>query len=328
MCKLYLTVFLFTILSFTGCYMAGPGEENAPAGAADGGSASQSRTVIYDWDKSITILNSITLTEGIAIQSRYDRKYITVGPTGVMKVNSDRVVGWGIFDVTKVGTTRGYLKSRASHKYIQPVTTGGVTIMYANADTADDNQMLWLGGSNAPGTEPNYVIDSVKGRIDYSTTYGDLRTTDSYPLTCIFYIKNLEYQAKVALKSYQSNYYVKAELYQGHPMQMSANGTTLNDPQVMFDLIWLGNNKVQLRSWTNWGLYVCADEGKSNILIADRYPASIWETFDIIDQGNNVIVLRSHNSKFVTCNNNKSNLLFSGDTQISNRTKFQVIPLN
>jgi hypothetical protein len=200
--------------------------------------------------------------------------------------------------------------------------------MYANADTADDNQMLWLGGSNAPGTEPNYVIDSVKGRIDYSTTYGDLRTTDSYPLTCIFYIKNLEYQAKVALKSYQSNYYVKAELYQGHPMQMSANGTTLNDPQVMFDLIWLGNNKVQLRSWTNWGLYVCADEGKSNILIADRYPASIWETFDIIDQGNNVIVLRSHNSKFVTCNNNKSNLLFSGDTQISNRTKFQVIPLN
>ena len=60
----------------------------------------------------------------------------------------------------------------------------------------------------------------------------------------------------------------------------------------------LGDNKVAIQAAN--GKYVCCDEHKGGLLVADRDYIGEWETFTMVPQDDGTIAIKAWNGKFVT----------------------------
>jgi hypothetical protein len=79
---------------------------------------------------------------------------------------------------------------------------------------------------------------------------------------------------------------------------------------------------ISLRAHAN-SMYVCADTTGTSPLIANRTAIGQWETFDMLDQGNGNIALRSHaNNLYVTAGTNP---LIASKSTIGTSETFQLI---
>jgi hypothetical protein len=73
-------------------------------------------------------------------------------------------------------------------------------------------------------------------------------------------------------------------------------------------------------------MYVCADNGGANPLIANRTAIGAWETFDLLDAGNGNVALRSHaNNLIVTAENAGAAALVANRTSVGAWETFQLI---
>jgi hypothetical protein len=79
---------------------------------------------------------------------------------------------------------------------------------------------------------------------------------------------------------------------------------------------------ISLRSHAN-SQYVCADNAGASPLIANRTAIGPWETFDLLDEGNGNVALRSHaNNQIVTAG---AGSLIAGGSTVGTAETFQLI---
>jgi lysophospholipase L1-like esterase len=82
--------------------------------------------------------------------------------------------------------------------------------------------------------------------------------------------------------------------------------------------------RIALRSGN--GQYVCAEGGGNSVLVANRGAIGPWETFDLIDLGNNAVALRSVDGFYVSAENGGGQNVSVNRLRIATWEKFTLMP--
>ena len=83
--------------------------------------------------------------------------------------------------------------------------------------------------------------------------------------------------------------------------------------------------KVAFRAYN--GQYVCAEGGGGGEVVANRDEISNWETFEMIDLGDNKVALKAHNGQYVCAEDGGGREVVANRDEISNWETFEMIDL-
>jgi len=87
-------------------------------------------------------------------------------------------------------------------------------------------------------------------------------------------------------------------------------------------------SKTQIYLFANNNMYVCADGGRNNIVIANRENPSIWETFTLLKLENNKYAISSYANKLFSADLGSTLEVTALRDEINAWEIFELIPLD
>jgi hypothetical protein len=238
-----------------------------PTGTPSGLTAESSQSAITaaanTWDDAVA---QNIFADGTTVKIDYS-KQVSSPFSGSMKADTFSVNGWKNFGNSYLGVTAYWTNGQKVNGYYS----------LTEADTIYNLDYPWTTDLNTAANTEKLDLQSVAvHELGHSIGMGDLYTLASSD-------------------SRKSDFAQVMNAYDA-PQRTLGNGDMTGAQKLYGTMLPISKN-IALRAYN--GQYVCAEGGGGQALVANRNWAQSWETFGLIDLGNNKVALQAYNGQYV-----------------------------